>query len=126
MSAVYGPSQAAPDASEASARPGLPASCSPQEGSSLHLHPDPLLGSAVDPQVHCGCYCIPRHGKRHLDLADETCIILQLFVVGFISKTNLLSRCRFSCYRMILIAYPLMKAIKTTAEIPEKHYSIGR
>ncbi len=63
---VYGSSPAASDASEASARPGLPATRPPQEGPPLHLHPGPLLGSALDPQVHCGRYYIPRHGERHL------------------------------------------------------------
>lgn len=49
LSAVYGSPEAAPDAGEASAGPGLPATRSPQEGPPLHLHPGPLFGSALDP-----------------------------------------------------------------------------
>ncbi|TNM89386.1 hypothetical protein fugu_003620 [Takifugu bimaculatus] len=60
-SAVHGSSEAASDACETSAGPDLPATRSPQEGPPLHLHPDPLLGSAVDPQVHRGCHHIPCH-----------------------------------------------------------------
>lgn len=49
LPAVYGSPEAASDASKASAGPGLSATRSPQEGPPLHLHPDPLFGSALDP-----------------------------------------------------------------------------
>lgn len=66
FSAVHGSSEAASDACETSAGPDLPATRSPQEGPPLHLHPDPLLGSAVDPQVHRGCHHIPCHGETRV------------------------------------------------------------
>ena len=64
LSAVYGSSEAASDASETSAGPRVPETRSPQEGPPLHLHPDPLLGYALDPHGHCGCHYFPCDGKR--------------------------------------------------------------
>lgn len=65
LSVVHGSSQAASDAGETPAGPDLPATRSPQEGPPLHLLSDRLLGSALDPQVHCGRHHIPCHGRRH-------------------------------------------------------------
>lgn len=70
-SAVHGSPQAAPDASEAPAGPGVPAPRPPQEGSPLHLHPGALPGAALDPQVHGGRHRVPRHGERPIAAWDR-------------------------------------------------------
>lgn len=62
---VYGPSQTVSDASQTPARPDLPTTRSAQEGPPVHLHPDPVSGSALDPQVHRSCHYFPCDGKQN-------------------------------------------------------------
>lgn len=60
---VHGPPEAASDACQAPARPDLPAACATAQSTPLHLHPGAVPGSALDPQVHCGCYHLPYNGE---------------------------------------------------------------
>lgn len=62
-SPVLGPLQAFPDASQAPARPCLPAARAPAPDPPLHPGASPLPGRALDPQVHSGCHHLPSHGK---------------------------------------------------------------
>lgn len=61
---VYGPSEAAPDASQTPARLDLPAARPPETYPPLHLYPGPVFGSPVDPQVYSGCHHLPRYGEQ--------------------------------------------------------------
>lgn len=67
---VHGPSDAAPDASQAPAGPDLPASRPPETHPPLHFHPGPVSGPPLDPQVHRGCHHLPHHGEDKAALAD--------------------------------------------------------
>lgn len=66
LASVHGPPAAAPDAGQAPARPDLPAARPPETHPPLHLHPMPVLGPPLDPQVHCGCHHLPCHGGKRL------------------------------------------------------------
>lgn len=72
LASVHGPPAAAPDAGQAPARPDLPAARPPETHPPLHLHPMPVLGPPLDPQVHCGCHHLPCHGGKRLRLTDAT------------------------------------------------------
>lgn len=91
FSAVHGSSQAASDASETSAGPDLPAPRSSQEGPPLHLHPDPLLGSTMDPQVHRGCHHISCHGKTRV--LRKTLLIKNTTAVSTFADMKLMWSC---------------------------------
>ena len=62
-SPVLGSLQTLPDASQAPARPRLPAARAPAPDPPLHPGADTLLGCALGPQVHSGCHHLPSHGK---------------------------------------------------------------
>lgn len=61
---VHGPPAAAPDASQAPAGPDLPATRPPATHPPLHLHPGPVSGPPLDPQVDRGCHRLPCHGEK--------------------------------------------------------------
>lgn len=104
LSTVYGSSQAASDASEASAGPGLPATRSPQEGPPLHLHPDPLLGSALDPQVHCGRHCFPCHGKILFCITIWPILVFErMYILNYLDTTKKLPVFSIYVHKTILI-----------------------
>lgn len=60
---VHGSPEASSDACQAPARPDLPAACATAQSSFVHLRPAAVPGSALDPQVHCGCHNLPCHGE---------------------------------------------------------------
>ncbi len=69
---VHGPSAAAPDASQAPAGPDLPAARPPETHPPLHVHPGPVFGPALGPQVYCGCHHLPCHGEKWLQSRTQT------------------------------------------------------
>lgn len=60
---VHGSSEAALDASKTPAWLYLPAPRPAAQGPPLHLPAGGMPGPPLDPQVHCGCYHIPCHGR---------------------------------------------------------------
>lgn len=62
-SPVHGSSEAASDASEASAWLYLPASCSPAQSPPVHFPAGVVSGPALDPQVNGGCYHFSSNGR---------------------------------------------------------------
>lgn len=92
LASVHGPPAAAPDACQAPARPDLPAARPPETHPPLHLHPMPVFGPPLDPQVHCGCHHLPCHGGKRLPLTDATAHISFHTLVKANQRTSFLYR----------------------------------